>query len=145
VIRRIYIYLREPFLRGILSFEEAELLKERAELFLENARQLIERGIYDLAAFNIEQYCQLILKHKLLVRTGTYPRTHSLTKLVNELSRLASSMDILINKEEYFLMLTRIEDAYIGSRYLPRRYNKIEVEAMYKFVIEVMRPLVERI
>ncbi|PUA33071.1 MAG: DNA-binding protein [Candidatus Terraquivivens tikiterensis] len=128
-----------------MSFEEAELLKERAELFLENARQLIERGIYDLAAFNIEQYCQLILKHKLLVRTGTYPRTHSLTKLVNELSRLASSMDILINKEEYFLMLTRIEDAYIGSRYLPRRYNKIEVEAMYKFVIEVMRPLVERI
>ena len=128
-----------------MSFEEAELLKERAQMFLENAKRLIEEGIYDLAAFNIEQYCQLFLKYKLLIQTGTYPRTHSLTQLVNELSKLASTLSILINKEEYLLMLTKIEDAYIGSRYLPRRYSKIEVEAMMRFVVEVVKPLVEKI
>jgi HEPN domain-containing protein len=49
-----------------LSFEEAELIRERAQMFLENAKRLIEEGFYDLAAFNIEQYCQLILKYKAL-------------------------------------------------------------------------------
>ena len=128
-----------------MSFEEVELLKERAEMFLENAKHLIEKGVYDLAAFNIEQYCQLILKYKLLVKTGTYPRTHSLTRLINELSKLVENVNILLEKEEYFLMLTKIEDAYIGSRYLPRRYSKIEVEAMLRYVTEVVKPLVERI
>jgi len=128
-----------------LSFEEVGLLKERAQMFLENAKRLIEEGVYDLAAFNIEQYCQLFLKYKLLIQTGTYPRTHSLTRLVNELSKLASTLSVLINKEEYLLMLTKIEDAYIGSRYLPRRYSRIEVEAMMRFVVEVVKPLVEKI
>lgn len=114
-------------------------------MFLENAKRLIEEGFYDLAAFNIEQYCQLILKYKLLIKTGAYPRTHSLTRLVSELSKLASTLNILIDKEEYLLMLTKIEDAYIGSRYLPRRYSRIEVEAMMKFIAEVVKPLVEKI
>ncbi|MCL7401788.1 MAG: HEPN domain-containing protein [Thaumarchaeota archaeon] len=128
-----------------MSFEEAELIRERAQMFLENAKRLIEEGFYDLAAFNIEQYCQLILKYKLLIKTGTYPRTHSLTRLVSELSKLASTLNILIDKEEYLLMLTKIEDACIGSRYLPRRYSRIEVEAMMKFIAEVVKPLVEKI
>jgi uncharacterized protein (UPF0305 family) len=42
-------------------------------------------------------------------------------------------------------MLTKIDDAYIGSRYLPRRYSRIEVEAMMKFLVEVVKPLVERV
>jgi len=128
-----------------LSFEEAELIRERAQMFLENAKRLIGEGVYDLAAFNIEQYCQLILKYKLLIKTGTYPRTHSLTRLVSELSKLDSSLNILFDREEYLLMLTRIEDAYVGSRYLPRRYSRMEVEAMMRFVVEVVKPLVERI
>ncbi len=122
-----------------------ELLKQRAEMFLENARRLIADGVYDIAAFNIEQYCQLILKYKLLVKTGTYPRTHSLTRLVSELSKLSVPFNVLLEKEEYLLMLTKIEDAYIASRYLPRRYSKIEVEAMLRYVTEVVKPLVERV
>jgi HEPN domain-containing protein len=66
-----------------LSFEEAEVLRERAEAFLENAKHLIHTGSYDLAAFNLEQHCQLLLKYKLLIKTGTYPRTHSLTRLAD--------------------------------------------------------------
>lgn len=37
-----------------MSFEEAQIIKERAEAFLKNAQMLFEEGIYDLAAFNIE-------------------------------------------------------------------------------------------
>lgn len=42
-------------------------------------------------------------------------------------------------------MLTKLEDAYIGAKYLPRRYTEIEVRAMLKFVIEVFQRFVEGI
>jgi uncharacterized protein (UPF0305 family) len=35
--------------------------------------------------------------------------------------------------------------AFLNSKYLPRRYSRIEVEAMMKFIAEVVEPLVERI
>ena len=39
-------------------------------------------------------------------------------------------------------MITKIEDAYIGSRYLPRRYEKDEVEAMLKYVEDKFKPII---
>ncbi|MEM2743325.1 MAG: HEPN domain-containing protein, partial [Candidatus Methanomethylicaceae archaeon] len=110
-----------------MSFEEAQIIKERAEAFLKNVQILFEEGIYDLAAFNIEQYCQLILKYKLLIKTGTYPRTYSIIRLIRELSKINVRANKLLQD---IIMITKIEDAYIGSRYLPRRYEKEEVEAM---------------
>lgn len=126
-----------------MSFDEAEVLRERAHMFLENARDLIERGFYDLAAFSLEQYCQLMLKYKLLVKTGAYPRTHSLTALVGVLSRVEPSVGVLLEKEEHLIMLTKLEDAYIGARYLPRKYLEVEVRALLRFVDEVFRRVVE--
>lgn len=128
-----------------MSFEEAELLRERAENFLANAEELAAKGNYDLAAFNLEQYCQLILKYHLLVKVGTYPRTHSLMSLLRSLSTLTNSLKELLSDNKSIIMLTKIEDAYIGSRYLPRKYEKGEVEEMLKFVKEVFKPAIERI
>ncbi|MEM1526539.1 MAG: HEPN domain-containing protein [Ignisphaera sp.] len=126
-----------------MSFEEAEVLRERAYMFLENSKSLLERGFFDLAAFNLEQYCQLLLKYKLLVKTGTYPRLHSLTKLIDILSKLEPSVRVLLEREDYLIMVTKLEDAYIGARYLPRRYTEIEVRALYRFVVEVFQKVVE--
>lgn len=53
-----------------MSADEANVLGERAYAFLRNAKRLLDEGEYDLAAFNVEQFCQ---PHKLLVKTGTYP------------------------------------------------------------------------
>jgi HEPN domain-containing protein len=107
-----------------LSFEEAEVLRERAEAFLENAKHLIKTGSYDLAAFNLEQHCQLLLKYKLLIKTGTYPRTHSLTRLADELAKLEPQTKTLLDREDNILLLTKLEDAYIGARHLPRKYRE---------------------
>ncbi|MEM3386944.1 MAG: HEPN domain-containing protein [Nitrososphaerales archaeon] len=68
-----------------MSIDEAEVLRERAYSFLRNAKRLFEEKEYDLAAFNLEQFCQLLLKYKLLIRTGTYPRTYSLIRILREL------------------------------------------------------------
>ena len=121
----------------VMSFEEAELLRFRAEAFLRNAERLYAEGEYDLAAFSIEQYCRLMLKYKLLFKTGSYPRTYSLIRLVRELAKAAEGAKRLL---EDIVMLTKIEDAHIGSRYLPRRYEKEEVEAMLKYVKEKFKP-----
>jgi len=89
------------------------VLRERALEFLRNAERLLAEGSYDLAAFNIEQYCQLMLKYKLLVLVGTYPRTHSITRLVRELSKVNKSAEALLSSEN-IILITKIEDAHIG-------------------------------
>ncbi|RLE53676.1 MAG: DNA-binding protein, partial [Candidatus Methanomethylicota archaeon] len=100
---------------------------------------------YDLAAFNIEQYCQLMLKYKLLIKTGTYPRTHSVIRLLRELSKIAEELKELLSSREAMIYLTKIEDTYIGARYLPRRYEKVEVEEMLRFTREVFKPAIDKI
>jgi HEPN domain-containing protein len=55
-----------------VSFEEDEILRWHAEAFLRNAEELFQKEVYYLSAFNLERYCQLILKYKLLVKTGMY-------------------------------------------------------------------------
>jgi HEPN domain-containing protein len=128
-----------------MSFKEAEILRERAEAFLENAEKLVKEGKYDLAAFCIEQYCQLVLKYKLLLKTGTYPRIHSIMSLLRLLSDLSRDVKAFIENSNNILYLTKIEDAYIGARYLPRPYEESEVKDMLKFASEVFKKIVEKI
>ena len=42
---------------------EYEFLKRNADYFLKNAEKLLKEGIYNLAAFNVEQAIQLCLKY----------------------------------------------------------------------------------
>jgi len=112
---------------------------------LAKAKHLLENGLYDLAAFNLEQYLQLLMKYRLLVKTGTYPRIHSLPRLLSELAKLEPEVKKLLDGEDYVLLLTKVENAYIGARCLPRRYSGSEVAAMLKFVEEVVRPVVGRV
>jgi len=128
-----------------MSLEEAEVLKERANAFLRNAHRLVEEGEFDLAAFSLEQCCQLMLKYKLLVRTGAYPHVSSLMRLIRDLAKVNPSLKELLEGEDAVLHLTKLEDAYIAARYLPRRCEEVEVRAMLRFVEEVFKPLVERV
>jgi HEPN domain-containing protein len=128
-----------------LSFKEAELLRKRAEAFLKNALYLINENEADLAMFNFEQYCQLILKYKLLIIKGTYPRTHSLRQLIKELSEINPKIAILIEDIKNLHYIARLEESYISSRYLPFEYTIEEVKDIGKFVIEVFKPLVNSI
>lgn len=125
-----------------LSFEEAELLKHRSEAFLGNAERLIEVEEWDLAAFNLEQYCHLFLNYLLLVKTGNYLRTHSLRELIRRLQQYEPEVRSLIEEENRLLYITKLEDAYVMSRYIPRRYEKEEVLALHRFVKEVFKEVV---
>ncbi|MEB3859900.1 MAG: HEPN domain-containing protein [Desulfurococcales archaeon] len=128
-----------------MSFEEADIIRRRAEAFLKNAVRLVEEGEYDLAMFNLEQYCQLTLKYKLLVRRGAYPRTHSLRRLIRELGEVEPRILQLVDDTRYIHYIARLEEAYIASRYLPILYEEREVKDILKFVLEVFKPVVEEV
>jgi HEPN domain-containing protein len=128
-----------------VSFEEAELLRSRAESFLRNAQRLIEEGEADIAIFSLEQYCQLILKYKLLVYTGSYPRTRSLRQLIRELGRVDPRILVLVNDVKNLHYVARLEEAYISSRYLPYKYTIEEVKDICRFILEVFKPIVDSI
>ena len=82
-----------------MSFTQTNILRKRANDFLEEGRYLIDIKKYDLAIFNLDQYCELILKYKILIKLGFYLDTHSLKELINKLSELDDNIKDLVNKE----------------------------------------------
>lgn len=128
-----------------MSLEEIELIRKRAEGFLRNAEYLVSVGEWDLAVFSLEQYCQLILKYKLLLKVGSYPRTHSLKRLIRELAKVEPGILILVEDEVNLHYVARLEEAYVTSRYMPYSYEEREVKSLYNFVIEKFKPILDRV
>lgn len=128
-----------------MSYEDVELMRRRAERFLRNALRLVEEGDYDIAIFSAEQYCQLMLKYKLLIRKGVYPRTHSLRRLIKELGEINGRVLTLIQDIRNLHYIARLEEAYIASRYLPIEYGEAEVRDLIRFILEVFKPIVEQV
>jgi len=117
----------------MVTKKEAETLKERAENFLLNAKELFKKKIFDLSAFNTEQFCQLYLKYKLLLLVGDFPKTHSLRHLLQQTLKIRKSKEIKKFVEENISVLGNLESAYITSRYLPRKFDASEVKEMLQF------------
>ncbi len=114
-----------------MSFEEIEILKERAEKFLENGEYLLSKGVLDLAAFNIQQSVELYLKYKLFLLAGDYPKTHSIKRLLKEIGKVADKVDEVRHfMEENIDGISNLENAYITSRYIPAEFERKEVENM---------------
>lgn len=122
--------------------EEEKNLLRRSRDFLETADYQTGRGLYELAAFSLEQALQLFLKAKLLAEGIDYPRTHSVRSLLEMLSDLISEDRKIIVKRilgDYILELGMLEDAYITSRYVMREFTRQEVEKLARAVREIMR------
>ena len=100
-----------------------ELLKRRALSFLRNARSSFELGEYDIALFNMEQFIQLYSKYLLYRRIGDYPKTHSIIRLLKDISKVYDAKEVENFIEDNLEGLYLLEEAYISSRYLPREYD----------------------
>ena len=116
--------------------EYFSFLRENAESFYRNAKQLYEQGEYNLAAFNVERAFQLMLKYFLAVKVGDFPRTHSLRRLFREVK------DICPQLGDFYLenasVIGNAESAYIASRYYPIRFEGVEVDEMLKVFEEFL-------
>ena len=114
--------------------ENAEILKERALRMLNASEKHLSSGDYDLAAFLAEQSAQLFLKYKVFTLTGEVPRTHSIRELLQILARIFKIEDKISNYvRKNRSLLIRLEEAYIASRYLFRKYEREETEELVTF------------
>lgn len=107
---------------------------------LKSSQYHLEAGDYDLAAFLAEQAAQLSLKHKIFALTGEMPRTHVLRQLFGILQNLIKdkSAEIQDFTKRHRSLLIRLEEAYIASRYLVRRYDKEETEELVSFARRIL-------
>ena len=121
--------------------EEIAVLKERAVKAYQRSLEAFERGDYDWSVFLLEQALQLLVKYFLAIKIGYFPRTHSLSLLLEEAGQIDG--EFLRFLEENRDALAFLEDAYISSRYLPRRYRREELEGKFG-LFEKLARLVER-
>jgi HEPN domain-containing protein len=101
-----------------------DLLKKRALSFLRDARVDLENGDYDLVLFHVEQFAQLYSKYLMYRRIGDYPKTHSLIRLLRDLTKIYGDCGLKELLNEYLEALYLLEESYISSRYLPREYDR---------------------
>jgi HEPN domain-containing protein len=65
-------------------------LLRRAEIFKRDAEIDLSNGDFDICMFHLEQATQLMIKAKLPEVKGTFEKTHSLRRLLQELARIIS-------------------------------------------------------
>jgi HEPN domain-containing protein len=120
--------------------KEGEILKIRAERFLETARDLYKKEYYDLCAFNIEQAVQLFLKYEIWKILGDFEKTHKISELLDHYKRASGKIEEIDKlKENYKQTIYDLEIAYIESRYLPAQFLKEQIDLMFKFVEDLLR------
>ena len=118
---------------------QAGYLKERAEKFLKNAKELFEKEEYDLSAFNLEQACQLFLKYYIFRKIGDFPKTHYLKRLIRGVGKVyKKEKEIEELLQQNISVVSNLEDAYIGARYLPFIFEKKQVENMIEFMEKLL-------
>ncbi len=122
---------------GLGSVDYVELLRRRSKAYYEYSRGAFERGDYDIAIFMIEQALQLYIKSMILRILGYTPRTHMIRELLAALAKALSSLNknLLASRIKDFVEENRdalklIEEAYTGSRYLYKVYEREDVEKL---------------
>ncbi len=122
--------------------KEGEILKIRAERFLELAKEAYKKGFYDLTAFHIEQAVQLYLKYNLWKILGDFEKTHDIRELLEEYGKAIEQEEkikkIIQEKEE---IINDLNIAYIESRYLPAQFSKEQIDRMFNFVEDLLKIL----
>jgi HEPN domain-containing protein len=120
---------------------KADFLKQKAASFLEDAKYDIKTKKWFLAAFHLEQTCQLYLKYYLFKKLGDFPKIHSLNELLEEFKKISPQRKKEIEKiqKEEAGTIGDLNQAYITSRYLPVEFNKFQVDKMLKFTKKLIK------
>jgi HEPN domain-containing protein len=122
----------------MVTKEVIEVLMKRSRRFLDLAKYNIEKGDYDLAAFNLEQGLQLYLKAEILKNGARFPHTYDLIDLLEFLYEIKKDEIIRRIISEYAVELGCLTDAYIMARYFTRKYTKEEVEKLLNAVENII-------
>jgi len=121
-----------------LSSEEAEALRRRSSEYMQTYEFHVSRGMYALAIFDLEQALQPHVKARLLEEGVAYPRTHSISRLLELLAGVKNDDRLREVVRKYAVELKLLEEAYISSRYVATEFSEEEVVRVKRAVEEVM-------
>ncbi len=100
----------------------------------------MHEGDYDIAAFMADQAVQLYLKSVIFELTGEVPRVHAVRQLISALKDLLDNPNLFDDfVRENRSLFIRLEETYISSRYMPRRYDREEAEELLDFAEKVIK------
>lgn len=112
-----------------------DFLKKRADGFLRGAKYHLREGDYNIAAFHLEQACQLHLKYYIFLKIADFPKTHSIQDLLSDIGKVYKRENEVVKfQKENIQLISDLEQAYITSRYFPVEFGKLQVQNMEKFV-----------
>lgn len=122
--------------------KEGEILKIRAQRFLELAKESYKKEFYDLSAFHIEQSTRLYLKYSLWEILGDFEKIYDIKELLGHYAK-ASNQKEKIKKftQKHEETINDLNIAYIESRYLPAQFSKEQIDKMFFFAKELLKIL----
>jgi len=118
---------------------KVDFLKRRAESFFDNAKDLIKKREYPLAAFNLQQSAQLYLKYYLFLKLKRYPKIHLIGELLRAIGKTYDKkrkVNEIIEKNAN--IISDLNQAYFTARYLPAEFFETQLEMMLNFVEELI-------
>ena len=118
-------------------------LKERAKEFWERGFEDLEKGRFNLSAFDFEQSIQLYIKYLIGIKIGEWPKTHYFSNLIKELYSVYQKEAIIKFFTENEVFFSNLEDAYFTSRYLPKEFSKNHIESLVEKCKEFLKLLEE--
>ena len=121
--------------------EEISFLKERAKEFWERADEDFQKNRFNLCALDIEQAVQIWLKYLIAIKAGDFPKTHYLDDLINEVTNIYETEEVLKFYKGNILQIRSLEDAYITSRYFPKKFSKDEIESLKQLAENLFKVL----
>ncbi len=121
--------------------EELGFLRKRADKFRKYADDAFKKGDYDMAAFNTEQSLQLYLKYTLGMLLGDFPRTHSISRLLNNISKASGDKTFSAFVEKEPNIVSNLEEVYLTARYLPSEFTEKQVAKLIAFSENVLKKL----
>ncbi len=117
--------------------ENGKFLKERADKFYETAKFNFEKGMFDIAAFNIEQAAQLYIKYAIFNILGDFRKTHNIKQLLEDYYKATKKREVLDFITINLKTLEELEEIYIQSRYIPANFFKEDIEKLFNFLEEL--------
>lgn len=134
-----------------MSGEYAKLLEKRARAMFNLAKELIDKGLHDLAVLNAEYAAQLMIKALLIRITGEEWRGHSIRQLLSVLAQYLREQDFenLAEEVENFVrkfrrLLTELEEAHTRAVYGALEYSREQSEKIYQIAEKVIE-LVDKV
>ncbi len=121
--------------------EEISFLKERAKEFWERAEEDFQKNRFNLCALDIEQAVQIWLKYLIAIKAGDFPKTHYLDDLINEITNIYETDKLSKFYKENILQIRSLEEAYITSRYFPKKFSKDEIESLKQLAVNFFKVL----